>query len=124
MLQLALLAMTSRPLLECGVACELSAPASDMAKTALLIADFFTSAVQLRLPVVVTAIVLLYLTSFSFFGVVWYLVYRCVVKQHLQLLYFSPSSRLSIAAGCKVNVSGDFMALFQPLFLQRRLSKP
>lgn len=96
-----------------------------MAKHLPLIADFFTSAVQLRLPVVVTAIVLLYLTSFSFFGVVWYLVYRFVVNQHLQrqLLPFSPSSRLSIPAGCRLNVSGDFMALSQPSFLQQRLSK-
>lgn len=72
--------MTSRHLAESGVAGELSA--IDMAKSALLFADFFTSAVQLRLPVVVTAIVLLYLMSFSFFGVVWYLVYRCTIEQH------------------------------------------
>ena len=97
-----------------------------MAKTALLLADFFTSAVQLRLPVVVTAIVLLYLTSFSFFGVVWYLVYRCVIEQHLQLQLVSipAASCLCIPAGCRLNVSGDFMASFQPSYLQPRLSKP
>ncbi|DBB04690.1 TPA: hypothetical protein ACH3X1_012745 [Trebouxia sp. C0004] len=38
--------------------------------------DFFTSCVQLRLPVVVAAIILVYLASFFSFGVVWYLVFR------------------------------------------------
>ena len=55
-----------------------AATASCSANTDTMLADFFTSCVQLRLPVVVTAIVLLYLTSFFSFGVVWYLVYRCV----------------------------------------------
>ena len=79
--QLVCLISDKQLLAECGVGRKLSAPALDTAEIALLFADFFTSAVQLRLPVVVTAIVLLYLTSFSFFGVVWYLVYRCVVDQ-------------------------------------------
>lgn len=40
------------------------------------VADFFTSCVQLRLPVVILAIVLVYISSFLFFGVVWYCVFR------------------------------------------------
>ena len=90
-------------------------------------ADFFTSCVQLRLPVVVTAIVLLYLTSFFSFGVVWYLVYRYV--QH-QLMLQGLCAQIcmililpEITAGSKVIVSTDFMVLCQPSSLQLRLNK-
>jgi hypothetical protein len=42
-------------------------------------ADFFTSGINLRLPVAIAAMLLLYLLSYFFWGLIWLIVYWCAL---------------------------------------------
>ena len=61
----------------------------------MLHADFFTSGINLRLPVAIALMVALYILSYLFWAIIWLLVYWCMPPWPLPLAAISAIQVLS-----------------------------